>query len=86
MTQDTPKKPFVKIDPRWWSQGVVDGFNGTGSQRGVPDQFSYASGRVEGEAAKEQGRTIDQVLEKYNVPYREAHFRPMPPPARGRGR
>lgn len=73
-----PRKPFVQIDPRWWSLGVVDGFNGTKPQHGVADQFSYTSGRVEGQAAKEQGRTVDQVLEKYKVPYREAHFRPAP--------
>ncbi len=73
-----PRKPFVQIDPRWWSLGVVDGYNGTKPQNAVTDQFSYFSGRVEGQAAKEQGRTVDQVLEKYRVPYREAHFRPAP--------
>ena len=72
----TPKKPIATIDPRWWSLGVVDGFRGTHPQHAVVDQFSYFSGRVEGQAAKEQGRTIDDVLQKYGVPYRESHFRP----------
>jgi hypothetical protein len=90
MNQDAPKprKPLVEIDARWWALGVVDGFNKRPSQFGVRDQFSYSSGRVEGEAAREQGRTVDEVLEKYRSPYREAHFRPAPlasqPPKRGR--
>lgn len=80
MSQDPPKpsKPFVQIDPRWWSLGVVDAFNGRQPQGAVVDQFSYFSGRVEGEAAREQGRSVDDVLAKYKVPYREADFRPMP--------
>ena len=49
-----PTKPFVQIDPRWWSLGVVDGFKARPPQGGVSDQFSYTSGRVEGEAAREQ--------------------------------
>ena len=73
-----PRKPFVTIDPRWWSLGVVDAFNGRKPQPGVADQFSYTSGRVEGEAARLQGKTVDSVLEKYRVPFREAHFRPVP--------
>lgn len=83
MSEDPPKprkptKPFVRIDPRWWSLGVVDGFNARPPQGGVSDQFSYFSGRVEGEAAREQGRSVDEVLAKYKIPYREADFRPMP--------
>jgi hypothetical protein len=73
-----PTKPFVQIDPRWWSLGVVDGFKARPPQGGVSDQFSYFSGRVEGEAAREQGRSVDEVLAKYKIPYREADFRPMP--------
>lgn len=72
-------KPFVTIDPRWWSLGVVDAFNQRKPQPGVTDQFSYTSGRVEGEAARLQGKTVDSVLEKYRVPFREAHFGPLPP-------
>lgn len=67
-----PTKPFVQIDPRWWSLGVVDGFKARPPQGGVSDQFSYFSGRVEGEAAREQGRSVDEVLAKYKIPYREA--------------
>ena len=80
MSQDPPKpsKPFVQIDPRWWSLGVVDAFKGRQPQGAVVDQFSYFSGRVEGEAAREQGRSVDDVLAKYKVPYREADFRPIP--------
>ena len=74
-----PTKPFVQIDPRWWSLGVVDGYKSRPLQGGVPDQFSYTSGRVEGIAAPEQGRSVDEVLAKYKIPYREADFQPMPP-------
>lgn len=74
-----PTKPFVEIDPRWWSLGVVDGFKARPPQGAVTDQFSYTSGRVEGQAAREQGRSVDEVLAKYKIPYREADFRPMPP-------
>ena len=56
-----PTKHVVQIDPRWWSLGVVDGFNARPPQGGVTDQFSYFSGRVEGEAAGEQGRTAGDV-------------------------
>lgn len=73
-----PTKPFVQIDPRWWSLGVVDGFNARPPQGGVSDQFSYYSGRVEGEAAREQGSSVGADLAKYDLPYREADFRPMP--------
>lgn len=93
MSEDPPKpykrtKPFVQIAPRWWSLGVVDGFKGRQPQGGVVDQFSYFSGRVEGEAARQQGRTVDEVLAKYKIPYREANFRPYPPlgsPRKGPG-
>ena len=61
---ERPTKPFVQIDPRWWSLGVVDGFKARPPQGGVSDQFSYFSGRVEGEAAREQGRSVDEVLAK----------------------
>lgn len=74
-----PGKPFVTIDPRWWSFGVVDAFYGRGQRPGVTDGFSYTSGRVEGEAARLQGDSVDAVLAKYKVPYREADFRPLPP-------
>lgn len=86
MPQDPaqPRKPFVTIDPRWWSLGVVDAFNQRKPQSGVPDQFSYTSGRVEGEAAREQGKSVDDVLAKYRVPYREADFKPLPPTLPGR--
>jgi hypothetical protein len=60
---------------RWWSLSVVDAFRGKSSHRGVPDPFSYASGRFEGEVAREQGRTADEVLENARVPYREKDFR-----------
>lgn len=72
-------KPFVSIDPRWWSLGVVDAFQGRAQRPGVVDGFSYSSGRVEGEAARLQGVPVDAVLEKHRVPYREADFRPQPP-------
>ena len=83
---DAPK-PTVKIDSRWWALGVVDGFNGIALQHAVADKFrfSYASGRVEGKAAREQGRTIDDVLKEARVPYRQEHFRPTPL-TRGRSR
>jgi hypothetical protein len=85
MTQDAPKpKPNARIDPRWWSLGVVDGFKGVHSQHAVADRFSYCSGHVEGQAAKARGRSIDEVLEKHGVPYREVHFRQTP--LRGRSR
>jgi len=85
MTQDAPKpKPNARIDPRWWSLGVVDGFHGVRSQYAVADGFSYDSGHVEGQAAKLRGRSIDEVLEKHGVPYREVHFRQ--PPSRRRSR
>lgn len=73
------RKPFVWIDLRWLSLGVLDGFNGARPQHAAADQFSYTSGRVEGKSARELGRTVDQVLEKYKMPYRAAHFRPARP-------
>lgn len=73
-----PSKPFVSIDPRWWSLGVVDAFQQRAQRPGVVDGFSYTSGRVEGEAARLQGVPVDTVLAKYKVPYREADFRPLP--------
>lgn len=76
---DKPSKPFVTIDPRWWALGVVDAFQGRAQRPGVVDGFSYSSGRVEGEAARLQGGSVDAVLAKYKVPYREADFRPLPP-------
>jgi hypothetical protein len=81
MAEDSPKprKPYPTIDARWWSLGVVDAFNARPAQPGVADQFSYYSGRVEGEAAREQGQPVDAVLKKYRVPFREAHFRAVPP-------
>jgi hypothetical protein len=80
-TPPPPKrpKPFVSIDPRWWSLGVVDAFQKRAQRPGVVDGFSYTSGRVEGEAARLQGVPVDTVLAKYKVPYREADFRPLPP-------
>lgn len=78
-TPEKPRQPFARIDPRWWSLGVVDAFNQRKAQPGVADQFSYTSGRVEGEAARLQGKSVDAVLEKYRAPYREADFRPLPP-------
>ena len=85
MTKDAPEpKPNAKIDPRWWSLGVVDGFHGVRSQYAVADRLSYDSGHVEGQAAKARGRSIDEVLQKFGVPYREVHFRRAP--LRGRSR
>lgn len=68
----------VSIDARWWALGVVDAFHGRPIQSGVADQLSYTSGRVEGEAARQQGTSIDAVFERCRLPYREADFRPAP--------
>ena len=74
----SPRKPFATIDARTWALGVVDGFYGRRSRPGVVDGFSYGSGRIEGQAAREQALTADDVLIKYRSPYREAQFRPVP--------
>lgn len=76
MSQNTPPDEKTSSS-RWWALGLVDGFNGRAAQSGLPDQFSYASGRVEGKAAREQGKTVDEVLEQAQLPYREHHFRPV---------
>lgn len=69
---------FVRIDERWWALGVVDGFHRLTPRPGVVDGYSYSSGRVEGQAAREQGSTVDVVLTKYKSKYREADFRAPP--------
>lgn len=74
-----PGSPAVSIAAYWWALGVVDGFNRRPVRAGLPDELSYYSGRVEGEAARLQGSSIDAALTSARLPYREIHFRDRPP-------
>ena len=53
---------------RSWRQGAVDAFNGLPPRDGQSDPLAYASGRVEGEAWREQGRDLDAMLRANRLP------------------
>lgn len=61
--------PAVTLQRRSWMLGAVDAFNGRPAQVGVEDALAYASGRVEGEAWREQGLDLADMLRKNRLPY-----------------
>lgn len=78
MPGNSPPPGQVRIDERWWALGVVDAYNGVPPRAGIPDGFSYQSGRVEGEAARLSGQNADAVLIAHRSPFRAAHFLDAP--------
>lgn len=59
----------VSLERRSWRQGAIDAFNGTPPRDDVADPLAYASGRVEGEAWREQGHDLDAMLRKNRLPH-----------------
>lgn len=53
---------------RSWRQGAVDAFKGEPPRADVVDPLAYASGRVEGQAWREQGRDLDKMLRLNRLP------------------
>lgn len=61
--------PAVRYDLRSYLQGVRDAYAGKPNRaESVADKLAYASGRVEGEAARLQGQSLEQLLEKARLP------------------
>jgi len=57
--------PTLQIDPQAWVEGVRDAYTGlaTRADAGIGDNYSYASGRVEGEALRlRHQREYEQLL------------------------
>jgi len=61
--------PEVTLERRSWMLGAVDAFNGNPHRAGVADTLAYASGRVEGQAWREQGLDLAEMLRKNRLPY-----------------
>lgn len=63
------KEPHITQERRSWMQGATDAFNGRTAREGAADPLAYASGRIEGEAWREQGRDLAEMLRKNRLPY-----------------
>ena len=59
----------IEQDRRSWMLGAVDAFNGNPQRQDVGDALAYASGRVEGQAWREQGLSLPEMLRKNRLPY-----------------
>ena len=65
-----PAQPVLTLDRRCWMLGAVDAYNGNPQREaGVSDTLAYASGRIEGQAWKEQGLNLADQLRKNRLPY-----------------
>lgn len=62
-------KPAVTYDLRSYLQGVRDAYAAKPSRIGIADQLAYASGRVEGEAARLQGQPLEPILARAGLPH-----------------
>ena len=55
---------IVTQDSQSWAQGASDGFQNREKRDPVADPLAYASGRIEGEAWREQGRDLAAELKR----------------------
>lgn len=70
MDKSTPNAlRTVSLQRRSWLLGAVDAFNGRQAQTAVEDPLAYASGRVEGQAWREQGLDLADMLKENRLPY-----------------
>lgn len=63
-----PARPAIALDARSWLQGLRDAYAGRASQAPARDPLAYASGRVEGEAARLNGQPLAELLAKAKLP------------------
>lgn len=61
-------KPAINYDTRSYLQGLRDAHAGRSVRQEQPDSLSYASGRVEGEAARLRGEPLEALLERSRLP------------------
>ena len=68
--------PAIAQDTRSYLQGIRDAYAGRPARDDQADPLAYSSGRVEGEAARLQGRPLADLLERERLPR-------LVPPAQG---
>ncbi len=67
------KKPMIEQDKSSWMAGVRAGYNDKASNTGsVADKLAYASGIVEGKAAKESGEALNDFWQRNRLSTLEA--------------
>lgn len=66
MLEDTPR---IAQERRSWMQGATDAFHGRAAREDAGDPLAYASGRIEGEAWRKEGRDLAEMLRKNRLPY-----------------
>lgn len=62
-------KPAISYDTRCYLQGVRDAYAERSARQDQPDLLAYASGRVEGEAARLRGEPLEKLLERSRLPH-----------------
>lgn len=60
--------PAITYDTKSYLQGIRDAYAGRPARPDQRDPLAYSSGRVEGEAARLQGQSLEAVLEKARLP------------------
>lgn len=61
-------KPAIRYDTRSYLQGLRDAYAARCARQDQPDPLAYASGRVEGEAARLRGEPLEALLERSRLP------------------
>jgi hypothetical protein len=60
--------PILTMQRRSWMLGAVDAFHERAARAEIDDALAYASGRVEGQAWREQGLDLADMLTKNRLP------------------